>query len=463
MHRRTAWAWAGLFLTLSLPAQSAHDMVVANYQKQRDEALFDAGQRHLQLGSWARKAGLVPQATAQFLRAVEVSQGKNQGAVTVLSILRGYGDAFWRRQQKRPSRALIKDYERRAAGIELQTRKAQMELAKLADKAGLDVEQQQHWLTVLQLGGKIEVDAKGIARIDGQRLPPELSTWLQQMTIQVNGGQPAFEAAGANAPKLANVVEVRSDDLVVRTDLPAARGAQLHALATALLPALRDRLDGAPTRPLQLFVFGKRADYTAYLQACGMERYTSASGVADYGTFQTLVCAEDKADEDVHALVLHELSHLYFYGTAPAAMPDWYAEGFGESFGGQGTFTWDGKTLQLGLSMRQDRIAALRLQPLPLRELFDADAATLLATDHDKGMRFYTQCWALQRFLREEKGAWRERFGYFEAQCRGALLGAPEGARKVLDPTSARALFDRLFGPDLPALEQEFTAWLAKL
>lgn len=451
-----------LALTAALPAQNAHDLIVADYGKRRDEALFDAGQRHLQLGSWARKVGLVPQATSQFLRAVEVSGGKNQGAVTVLGIMRGYGEAFWRRQVKRPSRALLADYERRAAGIELQTRKAQIDLAQRAAKAGLTTEAQQHWRTVLKLGGSIELDAKG-ARIDGIRLPAEMSAWLQQVTIQINGGEPAFEAAGAAAPKLPGVIEVRSDELVVRTDLPGERAAALHALATALLPALRERLDGAPTRPLQLFVFSKRDDFTAYLKACGMEHFSGGSGLADYDTFQTLVCADGKGDDEVQALVLHELTHLFFYGTAPAAMPDWFAEGFAESFGGQGTFAWDGKTLQLGLPMRADRLASLRQAPLPLRELFTADAATLLSTDHDKGLRFYAQCWALQRFLADAKNPWHERMGYYEAQCRGAVLGAPEGGRKTLDPTAARALFERLFAGDMDQLQAAFSEWLQKL
>jgi hypothetical protein len=462
MTRHVAMALVVVLLP-DLLAQSAHDQVVSDYMKRRESALFDAGQRHLQLGSWARKAGLIPQATSQFLRAVEVSGGKNQGAVMVLGVMRGYGDAFWRREVKRPSPALLADYERRAAHIELQTRKAHIDLAKRAGKAGLQVEEKEHWLTVLQLGGSIEVDAKGTARIDGERVPEALADWLQGMTIQVNGKQPAFEAAGGAAPKLPDVTEVRSDELVVRTDLPAASAAALHALASAFLPKLRERLAGAPTHPLQLFVFKKRADFLAYLEARGMARFAGGSGVADYGTFQTLVCAEEKTDEQLHALVLHELSHLYFFGTAPAAMPDWFAEGFAESFGGQGTFTWDGETLQLGLPMRRDRIEDLQKAPIPLRELFATDAANLLITDHDKGMRFYAECWALQRFLREDKNPWQARFGYFEAQCRGAVLGAPEGGRKTLDPTASRALCDRLFGPDLEQIDGAFREWLQKL
>jgi hypothetical protein len=377
--------------------------------------------------------------------------------------MRGYGDAFWKRDRKKPPRSLLADYERRAAELTRRARKAHADLARRAGKARLLEPSQQHWLAVLRLGGELEFEPKsGAWKLDGQSLPPELGEWLQQQTTKV-GERRVFEAAGAKAPRLAGLVEHKSERLVVRTDLGSERAAQLHALATALLPHLQERLDGAPTRPLVLVVFGKRADYTAYLEACGMGRWAVASGLAEYGTFQTLVCAEGKADDDLHALVLHELTHLFFFGTAPATMPDWYAEGFAESFGGQGTFSWDGKTLTVGGLMRKDRIAAVQAAPLPLRELLAGDAVALFAQGHEPAMKFYAQSWALQRFLLQPKGPWRDRFLHFEAQCRGAVLGAAQGQQRFGDPAPAQAVFERLFGPDLDQIEAAFKAWLAQL
>ena len=60
--------------------------------------------------------------------------------------------------------------------------------------------------------------------------------------------------------------------------------------------------------------------------------------------------------------MLHELSHLFWFGCAPVAMPDWYAEGFAESFGGQGTFTWDGAKLAIGGLMRRDEEGGPRVR-----------------------------------------------------------------------------------------------------
>jgi hypothetical protein len=213
-------------------------------------------------------------------------------------------------------------------------------------------------------------------------------------------------------------------------------------------------------------VFAKHADYVAYLTARGMAGHAKAPGLCDYGTFQTLVAAVRAdgtvlGDDELQPLVLHELSHLYFFGVAPAVMPDWYAEGFAESFGGQGTFTWDGTRLTIGGRMAAHRLATLRATPLSLRELLDVRITLLLAMDRKKGIDYYAQCWALQHFLRQPECPWRERFTAFEARCRGQALGAPEGGQQAPNPVPATVEFTRQFGADLDAIDAAFRAWLA--
>jgi len=450
-------------LTTSATAQTGHDLVVADYQKRRTAMLAEAGQRHLQLGSWARDKGLVPQATAQFLRAVVVSEGRNPGAVKVLGIMRGFGPAFWKKRRKQPSTGLIADFGRRLAAIETKTRKGHMALAHRAARAGLVDESKQHWRRILALGGEVEVDGKGVVRLDGKEVPATVAGWLRDQTTEVNNSKLAFEAAGKSAPQLENLKQHESELLVVRTDLAAAQARKLHALGSALFPHLRKRLDGEPSRRLQLYVFARHDDYQSYLEARRLDGPGNAKGLCDYGAFQTLVSAEGLASEDLHALVLHELSHLFFFATAPAVMPDWFAEGFAETFGGQGTFAWDGKKLQVGGMMRRDRIDDLKKDPMPLRDLLRTGAAALLARDQGRGHRFYAQCWALHRFLLQERGAWRARFLFFEAECRGGILGAPERGRPTPNPVPATAVFQRLFAQDLDRIEQEFRAWLAAL
>ncbi len=467
MNRRINVLFAALLVTV-VNAQSGTDLIVADYYKVRDRELAEAGQRHLKLGSWARDAGLVPQATSQFLRAVEVGQGHNPGAQTVLGIMRGLGDAFWSRRREHPPKALLADFARRSDGVEARTRKAHADLARRALRAHLDDACREHWLTVLRLGGELDVDAKGQWRLDGQRVPDDLADWLQQQTAEV-AGKPVYEIAGTAAPKLEHMIEQKSDQLVVRTDLSIEPAQQLHALGSALWPLLQARLDGAPTRQLRLFVFQKRADYEHYLDARQLGQHKAGRGLADYAAFQTLVCAEGLADADLQAIVLHELSHLFFYGTAPAVMPDWYAEGFAEQFGGQGTFRWDGTTLEVGGLMRRDRIVDLQEHPIPLAELIAGDAAQLLASSPDQGHRFYAECWALHRFLLDPHCKWNARFVHFEQKCRDQVLGAPQVALGKApgmpngSAMPASAVFQQLFGEDLAQVDAAFQAWLATL
>jgi hypothetical protein len=172
------------------------------------------------------------------------------------------------------------------------------------------------------------------------------------------------------------------------------------------------------------------------------------------------VCAEGKGDDELHALVLHELAHLFFFGVAPAAMPDWYAEGFAESFGGQGSFLFDGRTPKIGGLMRKDRLDALRAAPMPLRELLAGDAEHLWSTDRDQAVKFYTQAWALQRFLRRDGCRWQQRFADWEAECRGGALGARPGGGRHGDRQPAQERFTKEFGKELGDIERDFLAWL---
>jgi hypothetical protein len=144
-------------------------------------------------------------------------------------------------------------------------------------------------------------------------------------------------------------------------------------------------------------------------------------------------------------------------------MPDWYAEGFAESFGGQGTFAWDGKKLTLGGLMRADRLEDLKKSPLPLAEMLAGHALDMLAADRAKGLRFYAQSWAFLRWLRTAaRPTWREKFVRWEAMCRGIGIGAVPG-KVNYDAGEANKRFQDLLGKELAAAEKEFVAWLAGL
>ncbi|MEZ6036112.1 MAG: hypothetical protein R3F29_01440 [Planctomycetota bacterium] len=463
-HRVTATLLACAALAGTAVAQNTRADVRADFEKRRTKVLAEAGQRHLELGSWARDAGLPPQATTQFLRAVEVCEGKNPGATKVLNIMRSYGDAFWRRKLEHPPKAVLNEYQKRATAAEAKSRREHLELAERACKQKITDRAQEHYRTALELGAELEFDERSGWRIDKKKIDAELAEWLQGQTTKDDTGKPRFEAAGQKAPRLDNLKVHEDDALQVRTDLPGDAAKQLHALGTALLPHLRTRLDGAPTRQLVLTVFQKHADYLAYLEACGMSSAKVAQGFADYGTFQTLVAAQYDngnalGDEELHSISLHELTHLFFHGIAPAGMPDWYSEGLAETFGAQGTFAWDGKTLTVGGALPKERIDAVRAAKMPLALLVDVRVLVLMGQDREKSRVYRAECQLLQRFLMQKDCPWHARFEHFEAQCRGEVLGAA-ATGKHPDPMPAGARFKQLFGEDLDKLETAFFAWL---
>lgn len=463
-------ALAVALLAAAAPAQSARDLKVSDYQKQLLRHHVDCAQLYIDVATWARKNGLVPQSTTLFLRAKAVSQGKHPSADQLVSLMQTYGEAFWRKKQKKPARALVADCDRRVRDADRRTRKSHVRVAQLA--LGIDDEKsaREHCHSAMAMGAEIAVDADGKCKLDGLELPARLADFLRDSSVADEAGKRTFEPVkgAADAPKLEGFRVHGDDRLLVRTDLSGERALQLHALGTALMPHLEERLDGSPTRQLVLLVFEKRVDYDAYLRARKLE--TPSAGLADYGGFRTLVCAEGLAEDDLHALVLHELTHLYFWGVAPAILPDWYAEGFAESFGGQGTFRFDGKTLAIGAPMVASRIAAMKAAPPTVRELLAFDAHAAFAVSRDHALLSYTAAWAFLRMLQAKDGKWRDDFEDWERECRSAVLGAPVIGPSGL-PTApahgsaaaASQKFEAAFGKRMDELERAFRAFVEAL
>jgi hypothetical protein len=459
MNRMLA-AIAGLVFLSTCAAQTASDLLKRDYRKRLEAELVETGQRHVDLGWGIRNSGLIPQCTYQLVLAVELSEGKHRGASMVLNIVRTYKDAFWKKKRKKPRSGALKAYEKKAAALVKKDMLGQVKLARAAHKAKLRDRMIEHLVKAMRYGAEIKT-AKSGAKIQGFKIDEELAKWLNEQTLVLKDGKRRYEPAGRAAPRLDGLLEVADSHLIVRTDLDEGAAGDLHALGSALWAPLQDRLDGAPTRPLRLVVFSKRSDYDEYLLACGQERVASKA-LCDYGTFQALVCAEGLEAKDLNALVLHELSHLFFFGSSPVAMPDWYAEGFAESFGGQGTFAWTGTKLTVGGLLRSDRLDALQGDSMTLQQLLAGNAMNLLRQDHDKAMRFYAMAWAFQRFMTTKSHRWKKRFLDWEVKCRGSLFGA-DSTRRMGAAEGAAAAFLLEFGKDLKAIEAAFKTWLATL
>jgi hypothetical protein len=264
-------------------------------------------------------------------------------------------------------------------------------------------------------------------------------------------------------PQVKEVHEAANDRMLVRTELGAENAADLLAICTALLPSLEEDLGGRPTRRLRLFVFRERAVYEVYCVAAELGDHKAATGLADSASFVTLVCAEGLDAGTVHGVALHELTHLFQYGVTPTVMPSWYNEGRAETWGGAGSFSWDGKTLKAGGKIPAATIAPLSQDAtyIPLERLLAGDALALINENRTSARVFYDEAWAFYRFLREGAGSEvAERFEQYELVCRGAALGAEAGKPHNRDAQDAARYFRQVFA-DLPALESRFRAWLA--
>jgi hypothetical protein len=252
--------------------------------------------------------------------------------------------------------------------------------------------------------------------------------------------------------------------MLVRSELGPESAADLLALTTALLPFLEADLGGRPTRRLRMLVFRQRAVYEAYCEAAGLGDHKAATGLADGGSFVTLVSGEGLDAETVRGVALHELTHLFQYGVNPSVMPSWYNEGLAETYGGAGSYRWDGQRLEAGGAIPAGTVRALSAEAtyIPLARLLASDALKLINENRASARVFYDEAWAFFRFLREGAGDdVRERFEQYELVCRGAALGAKAGEPHNRDATDAAAYFRQVFGPDLADLETRFRAWIA--
>ncbi len=459
---------AALTFVLSVVPVTAQGSALAEYEQLRTKALAENGQRHLRLGSWARDQGLVPQATSEFLLAVEVAEGKNPGAITVLGIMRSLDDRFWTERKQRPSRALLDAYEQRAKKAQKEDHAARLKYAKFAATRKLEDQALRDYRALIgEVDEALEVDAKGRIVLDGGTVPADLSAKLLAQAVRVEEKQYLRDEALAGLPDATPIHERASPELRIRGTLPAERIVDLHCIGQALLPQLEQRCGGRPVQRVQVFVFALRAEYATYLAANAMQRFTNAGGFADYGAQQAIVCAEGCDDVALRGLFLHELAHLYDYQVAPTALPSWYREAFAESIGGPGAYEWQDGKLQLGGVMSAAHRARLKqdLDKFSLRELLDADVGALWVSDVGRAQRFYLEAWGFLEFLRNGAGKeTADRFEAWESMCRGKALGAglrqPGKRERVLDEGEARAAFVRLFGDRLHELERDFRDWV---
>jgi hypothetical protein len=450
-----------LLISLAPPQKQRTDALVNEWCTQRDLVLVDAAQRHYDVALWCWKVGLRQQATSAVLESLSVSDGRFRPAKSTLAKMRALDDADWLKDVPRPSPTVLRDHAKRVARAKEQNRRDHLRLAQWAAGKGLDDEARAVYERLLQReGAPLLLDPQGCLHIGNTVVRPDFSRTIYDAAVDINGRRYLRDEFLRALPDVGSIFETGSDELRVRSTLSRENAEHLHQLGLALVPLLEAELGGRPGERMELFVFARRASYDSYLVSAGLTRFQHGSGVADRKTYTAAVCAEGT---DLDALALHELTHLFQYGISRATMPDWYSEGLAETFGGQGTFRWNGKELEVRGLLTPERRALLDggAKLLPMAEFLGSDAASLFP---DRGWLFYAQAWAFVRFLRSEAGAETgDRYRRWERTCNGAALGADEADLRARDPSAARELFEATFAPDLGSLEQRFREYVASL
>ena len=426
------------------------------------KVLIETGHRHLKLGVWCRNKGMNSQATMEFLMAVEVSEHRHPGAERVLKIMRGYGDDFWKKNRKSVPKSLLDHYERRVVKLAQRNSKQRFELAEWALEFGIPEGAQEFRALVALKDGPLEFDKKERITVAGGAVPLDISQTIRANAVTINGRLWLRDDFLSQVPGVESIVELENDRIRVRTMGTRERAQDVLDACTALLPVLAKDTGGRPTDRLNLFLFEKKGAYSEYLVASGMTDFEGAQGFALSSTRTACLNTFEMSDEDVRALALHEITHLFVYGTTRTRMPDWYSEGLAETYGGQGCHVIEKGKFNFHQVMAPHRLALLRQgQSMPLRELLNGDALALRAKGGN-ALEFYAQSWAFLRFMRTEANDdAREKFVLWETVCRGKALGAVLGkSTEDADVGPAQALFSKLFDAELDSLEVAFLAYL---
>ncbi|MFO0981339.1 MAG: hypothetical protein U1E76_06220 [Planctomycetota bacterium] len=454
-------------LAAALALAPADEKAIARLEADTRKALIDAGQGHLELGYWCRKAGLAAQAAAEFLRAVEVSRGEHPSAWRPLAAMRRFEDAFFKFKRKNPSRELLDQYQRRVQKLEEDFERDAIRLATRAFALDLKQRAYEEFRAILVTRDlPLVFDERGSIMLGAATVPAELSNTFRNESILINGARYLRDAFLTLVPGIKDVSEATSERLRVRSERSADEAQQVLAIAEAELPFLEEECGGRPTRRMDVFVFQQRASFQAYCEASGHAASRVAAGLADGRRNVCVVSGEAGARDEIFAITLHEVAHLFQFHVSASAMPSWYREGFAETFGGRGAFTWDGKQLKLGGLIQRASITPLQSEAgfIPLAELLQSDAHDLMTTDKQKAERFYAEAWVLVRFLRTgAKDDVRAAFERWENMCLGAALGAESQRQGKASPREAADLFLEIVGKQLGSLELELRAYLLKL
>ncbi|GEM_PF-2900099 len=298
-----------------------------------------------------------------------------------------------------------------------------------------------------------EMLARGLMRVGDKWLPREEAELVRLGYHKYKGkwlGKEEYEAARS---KWDAAYEVQTEHYDIRTNRSEAIANELAKVAEAdyeeckrFYGGLEPKLPGK--EKMTLYAFGSYEDYRKYCVETHMEAQLQAAGFASSGS--NIVVGWDKTDDEQTFLetMAHEAAHLYYFRAVQiGSSASWYLEGMAAQFEGfrdtAGEYAFDRRS-KTRISFLKQAVAASR--HIPLDQLVAGDALTLINSDPEMALVFYSECWGLVYFLTHTEDK--------------TLAAAFQKFRDAADDGDRAALQEFL---DLKSIEPEFLAFVKRL
>ena len=384
---------------------------------------------------------------------MEVADGRHPGALKVLAIMQDLQDRFGSGTSGTVGGDAPGLRQAGAAGP-TEYEKARLELAEWAAakrncRSRRSASTARWWPTAVAPSSRTpRADWSSSSGPSRRRSPRTLAE-----AVVINDRRYARDDFLSLCPAIGSLHEAESADLRVRTPRGAQEADPLLAALTALVPSLEKDAGGRPTRLLEVFVFGARADFEAWLTAAGLPEHKVGAGMADGGRGVALVCAEGLDDDAVLGATSRGRPPVPVPGDPGGDALLVRARASPRTWGGRGTFTWDGRPSRRAAP--SPRTGASRSSATASSRSQTSSTARRSACSpriRNRAHRFYAESWAFVRFLRSGADAdTRERFRRWERLCKGAAVGRRPGSPTRGTPVPRRPSSGRPWRPTSPA------------
>ncbi len=231
--------------------------------------------------------------------------------------------------------------------------------------------------------------------------------------------------------------------------------------------------------PFLVYLFADRAQWEDFTRDFAGEQASIFCKIRSGAYYHNGACvAYDIGPRRTLAALGHEGWHQFNSRHFKYRLPSWLDEGVAMQFEAS---VREGGLFRFGPAANLQRLGALKDvlatgRPIPLRELVATSPGEVLAIDEDHAvMAFYSQSYALIRFLRE--AGYGQRLGAYHRLLSDGLTGqwplaesdgftaADRNLPRTLqwNREVGRRLFEHYLGPNLEQLEQEYLAFCRRI